>query len=113
MATNVSKESDIKLVIDFYDCSGLPTNVDITPFEFKFYTTNSASPIIASYDGTTYTKCKVDPLDTTKLIVFLNRPNFPVGNLNVKATFNYEDLDFSDSDYKIVKVYSTGITITD
>ena len=52
MATNVSKKSDIKLVVDFYECSGLPVDVDITPFEFKFYTTSIAAAFVCSYNGT-------------------------------------------------------------
>lgn len=113
MATNVSKESDIKLVVDFYECSGLPVDVDITPFEFKFYTTSIAAAFTCSYNGVTYTNCKVDPLDDTKLICLLNSPNFANGNLSVKTTFTYVDADFPDNNYKIVRTYATGITITD
>ena len=113
MATNVSRESDIKLVVDFYECSGLPTDVSITPFEFKFYTTSITASFICSYDGTTFTHCKVDPLDDTKLICLLDAPNFSNGNLSVKTTFTYEDVDFPDNNYKIVRTYATGITITD
>lgn len=110
---NVSKESDIKLVVDFYQCSGLPVDVEITPFEFKFYTTSIAAAFTCSYNGTTFVNCKVDPLDDTKLICLLNSPNFALGNLNAKTTFTYEDVDFPDNNYKIVRLYSTGITITE
>lgn len=111
---SVTKESDIKLQVSFYDCQGQLTPVDENPFEIKFYTTSISNAITCSYNGATFSSnCKVDPLDDTKLICILNQPNFTPGSLLAKITVLYPDIDFPDSDYKKVRTYSTNTTITD
>lgn len=111
---NVTKESDLKLEVSFYDCEGILTPVETNPFEIRYYTTNISSSVICSYIGGTFSSnCKVDPLDDTKLICMLNQPCFTPGNLLARITVYYTDVDFPDGDYKKVKVFSTNTTITD
>ena len=110
---SVNKLSDIKHTVSFFGCDGNPEPVTGSTWTLNYYTTNSNSPIVVSYSGGTFSSnCKVDPLDDTKLIVIFNEPNFPAGNLNVTSTQLYTDVDFPDNNYKIVRVYATGITIT-
>lgn len=110
---SVNKLSDIKHTVTFFGCDGNPEPVTGSTWTLAYYTTQPNTPIIVSYTGGTFSSnCKVDPLDYTKLIVVFNEPNFAPGNLNVNSSQWYTDTDFPDNNYKIVRTYSTGITIT-
>ena len=111
---NVTKQSDIKLQITFFDCEGELTPVVDNPFEIKFYTTSMLNCVNCTYDGSTFsTNCKVDPLDENILLCMLDTPNFTPGKLLAKITVYYPDVDFPDNDYKKVKTYTTDIIITE
>ncbi len=110
---NVTKESDIKLQLTFFDCEGELTKVVDNPFEIKFYTISTLNCVNCTYDGATFSSnCKVDPLDDTKLLCMLESPNFATGKLLAKITVYYPDVDFQDDNYKKVKLYTTDIIIT-
>jgi hypothetical protein len=109
---SVNKLSDIKFTVSFFGSDGNPENVTGSTWTMNYYTTNPGAPIVTSYSGGTFSSnCFVDPLDDTKLIVVFNEPNFAPGNLNTTSTQYYVDPDFPDNNYKIVRTYSTGITI--
>lgn len=111
--SSVNKLSDIKHTVSFFGCDGNPEPVTGSTWTLAYYTTQPNTPIIVSYTGGKFSSnCKVDPLDDTKLIVVFNEPNFPAGNLNVNSTQYYSDIDFPNGNYKVVRTYSTGITIT-
>lgn len=109
---SVNRLSDLKFTVSFFGSDGNPENVTGSTWTMNYYTTNTNTPIVTSYSGGTFSSnCFVDPLDDTKLIVVFNEPNFPAGNLNVTSFQYYVDVDFPDGDFKIVRTYSTGITI--
>lgn len=109
---NVNKLSDIKMTVSFFGCDGNPEPVTGSTWTMGFYTTSPNLPVVVSYDGNTFSdNCIVNSEDNTELIVMLNTPGFAPGNLNVISTQYYQDEDFPDNNYKIVKTYSTGIVI--
>ena len=109
---SINKLSDIKMNISFFGCDGNPETVTGSTWTLGFYTTTPNLPVIVSYNGTVFSdNCMVNPDDNTSLIVMLNSPGFAPGNLNVLSTQYYQDDDFADTNYKIVKTYNTGIVI--
>lgn len=109
---SINKLSDIKMSVSFFGCDGNPETVTGSTWTLGFYTTTPNLPVIASYNGTVFSdNCMVNPDDNTSLIVMLNSPGFAPGNLNVLSTQYYQDDDFPDTNYKIVKTYNTGIVI--
>ena len=103
----INYQSDFKLAHSL-NCVG-KSHVDV-PFACEIYVQGKTTKLVASYDGSTYTNCRVEN-DVIIIPVDQHTVKFGVGELRCTTRYSLTDADFADGIYHAVSDDALGITL--